>query len=73
LVVLIINEVIARKSLAHILLSTGMSQFTTFEALVKKAVAWPRVEVFQRFPAFCRGLEQAKANQKDGVVPENVS
>lgn len=46
LAALIINEVIARTGLARIVLSTGLSQITTFESLVKKDIDWSRVEAF---------------------------
>jgi glucosamine-6-phosphate deaminase len=42
----IIKEAIARTGLARIVLSTGASQITTFESLVKKDIDWSRVEAF---------------------------
>ena len=41
-----INEAIAEKGTARIILSTGASQFTTLEALVKEEIDWSRVEMF---------------------------
>jgi glucosamine-6-phosphate deaminase len=42
----ILNEVIARKGKARIVLSTGASQFETLQALVDSPVDWSRVEMF---------------------------
>ena len=42
----VLNEAIAKNGLAYLLLSTGMSQFTTFEALLKVDVDWSKVEMF---------------------------
>jgi glucosamine-6-phosphate deaminase len=42
----IINRAIASQGLARIVLSTGASQFTTLEALVKKDIDWSKVEAF---------------------------
>ena len=42
----LINEAIASKGHARIILSTGASQFEMFEALVKLDVDWSRVEMF---------------------------
>ena len=42
----IINEVIARKGKARIVLSTGASQFDTIKALIEKDIDWSRVEMF---------------------------
>lgn len=41
-----IREAIGEKGSARIILSTGASQFTTLEALVKEDVDWSRVEMF---------------------------
>jgi glucosamine-6-phosphate deaminase len=42
----IINENIAKKGKARIILSTGSSQFETINALTKQDVDWSKVEVF---------------------------
>lgn len=42
----ILNAAIAEKGSARILLSTGASQFTYLDALVKENVDWQRVEMF---------------------------
>lgn len=42
----LLNEAIERKGSARIILSTGASQFTTLEALVKEKIDWSRVEMF---------------------------
>lgn len=42
----IINEQIAEKGKARLVLSTGASQFETLDALVKMDIAWRKVEVF---------------------------
>ena len=42
----IINEAIAKKGHARIVLSTGASQFEMFDALVKLPVDWSKVEMF---------------------------
>lgn len=42
----LLSEAIARKGEARLLVSTGASQFTLFEALVKQPVAWECVEMF---------------------------
>ncbi len=42
----LINEAIADKGYARIILSTGASQFTTLEALVAEDVDWSKVEMF---------------------------
>lgn len=41
-----LREAIAGKGSARIILSTGASQFTTLEALVKEDVDWSKVEMF---------------------------
>jgi len=41
-----IGAAIAEKGGAYLLVSTGMSQFTTFEALIKENVDWAKVEMF---------------------------
>lgn len=41
-----INEAIAKKGRARIILSTGASQFETLEALVSADVDWSKVEMF---------------------------
>ena len=41
-----LREAIAEKGSARIILSTGASQFTTLEALVKEDVDWSKVEMF---------------------------
>ena len=41
-----LNEVIREKGSARLLLSTGASQFTFFENLVKQDVDWSKVEMF---------------------------
>lgn len=42
----LINEAIAEKGCARIVLSTGASQFEMFDALVKMPVDWSKVEMF---------------------------
>jgi len=42
----IINEAIARKGKARIVLSTGASQFDTIQALIETTVDWSKVEMF---------------------------
>lgn len=42
----IINRSIREKGHARIVLSTGMSQFETLEALVKEEIDWSKVEMF---------------------------
>ena len=42
----IINEAIARKGEARIVLSTGASQFETIKALIETNIDWSKVEVF---------------------------
>ena len=42
----IINEAIARKGKARIVLSTGASQFDTIQALIATDVDWSKVEMF---------------------------
>jgi len=42
----LLKEAIAKKGISRLLLSTGASQLTTLEALVKMDVAWDRVEMF---------------------------
>lgn len=42
----ILNQCIAEKGEARIVLSTGASQLTTIEALVQKPVDWSKVEMF---------------------------
>jgi len=42
----LINQVIEKKGYARLLVSTGMSQFTTFEALIASDVDWSKVELF---------------------------
>jgi len=41
-----LNAAIAEKGSAYFLVATGMSQFTTFEALIKENVDWQKVEMF---------------------------
>ena len=41
-----LNESIREKGAAYLLVSTGMSQFTTFEALLKEDIDWSKVEMF---------------------------
>lgn len=41
-----INDAIEEKGYARIILSTGASQFSTLEALVKEDVSWDKVEMF---------------------------
>ena len=41
-----LREAITGKGAAYLLVSTGASQFTTFEALLKADVDWPKVEMF---------------------------
>ena len=41
-----INAAVAEKGAAHLLVSTGASQFTTFTALLKEDVDWRKVEMF---------------------------
>ncbi len=41
-----LNQAIAKKGSARLLMSTGASQFETIAALVKEQVDWSRVEVF---------------------------
>ena len=42
----IINEAIARKGKARIVLSTGASQFDTIQALIETKIDWSKVEMF---------------------------
>lgn len=42
----LLNEAIAEHGTARIILSTGASQFTTLEALIKEDVDWTKVEMF---------------------------
>jgi len=42
----IINEAIARKGKARIVLSTGASQFDTIQALIETDIDWTKVEMF---------------------------
>jgi len=42
----VLNQCIAQKGEARIVLSTGASQLTTLEALVQKPVDWSKVEMF---------------------------
>ncbi len=42
----IINEAIARKGMARIVLSTGASQFDTIKALIETNIDWSKVEMF---------------------------
>ena len=42
----ILNQAIARKGKARLLLSTGASQFDTLNALVKEDIDWSKVEMF---------------------------
>lgn len=42
----LLNDAIAERGSARILLSTGASQFLFFEALVEQSVDWSRVEMF---------------------------
>ena len=41
-----LNKAISDNGVAYLLVSTGMSQFTTFEALIKEKVDWSKVEMF---------------------------
>jgi glucosamine-6-phosphate deaminase len=41
-----INEVLSLKGEARLLVSTGSSQFETFQSLLKEKIDWSRVEVF---------------------------
>ena len=41
-----LRDAIAEKGVAYLLVSTGASQFTTFEALLKADVDWSKVEMF---------------------------
>jgi glucosamine-6-phosphate deaminase len=41
-----LNEAITRNGEARLVVSTGSSQFETFQALLKEKVEWERVEVF---------------------------
>jgi len=41
-----LNEAINKNGVAYLLVSTGMSQFTTFEALLKADIDWTKVEMF---------------------------
>ncbi len=41
-----IDEAIALRGSARVLFSTGASQFTTFEALLKLEIDWTKVEAF---------------------------
>ena len=45
-IVLLINQAIDEKGYARLLVSTGMSQFTTFEALLVSDADWSKVELF---------------------------
>ena len=42
----LLNEAIAEKGSARVILSTGASQFTTLEALINEDVDWSKVEMF---------------------------
>ncbi len=42
----VINKAIEEKGVARIILSTGASQFTTIEALLKEDIDWTKVEMF---------------------------
>lgn len=42
----LINQAIAEKGEARIILSTGMSQFETLSSLVKRDIDWSKVEMF---------------------------
>ena len=42
----IINEAVAQRGKARIVLSTGASQFDTIQALIETAVDWTKVEMF---------------------------
>lgn len=42
----LINDAIAKKGEARIILSTGASQLTTLEALIQKDIDWSKVEMF---------------------------
>ena len=42
----LINQAIGEKGEARILVSTGASQFTTFEALINMDIDWSKVELF---------------------------
>ncbi len=45
-IAMFLNNAIKEKGEARIILSTGMSQFTTLSALVKEDVDWTKVEMF---------------------------
>lgn len=42
----VLNQAIAEKGFARLVLSTGASQFETLEALIKQKVDWEKVEMF---------------------------
>jgi len=42
----LINDAITKRGEARIILSTGASQFTTLEALIKRDIDWSKVEMF---------------------------
>lgn len=46
LIAMLLNEAIEKRGEARVLLSTGASQFTTIEALLKKDIDWEKVEMF---------------------------
>jgi len=41
-----LKSAIQKNGIAYLLVSTGMSQFTTFEALLKEDIDWTKVEMF---------------------------
>jgi glucosamine-6-phosphate deaminase len=45
-IALLLKQVIEKKGYARLLVSTGMSQFTTFEALIASDLDWSKVELF---------------------------
>ncbi|MCF0261319.1 MAG: 6-phosphogluconolactonase [Sphaerochaetaceae bacterium] len=45
-IAVLINKAISEKGEARIILSTGMSQFETLDALIKEDVDWTKVEMF---------------------------
>jgi glucosamine-6-phosphate deaminase len=44
-----INEAIRRNGEARLVVSTGNSQFETFQALLKEKLEWEKVEVFHLY------------------------
>lgn len=45
-IAVLLNEVVARQGYARLVLSTGMSQFETIDALTRETVPWEQVEMF---------------------------